>query len=70
MAEKGSWAKIFRALENYSKTETSASFRLKNIYKKYLLDFEIYERRSAELQHLPSPSELSAPLTILPFPTE
>jgi len=70
MAEKGSWAKIFRALENYSKTETSASFRLKNIYKKYLLDFEIYERRSAELQHLPSPSELSAPLTILPFPTD
>ena len=37
---EGTWSRIFKALPNYSKTETSASYRLKRIYQKFLLDFE------------------------------
>ena len=37
---EGTWSRIFKALPNYSKTETSASYRLKRIYQKFLLDFQ------------------------------
>ena len=37
---EGTWANIFRSLDNYTETETSASFRLKKLYRKYLLGFE------------------------------
>ena len=37
---EGTWSRIFKALPNYSKTETSASYRLKRIYQKFLYDFE------------------------------
>ena len=37
---EGTWSKIFKALPNYSKTETSASYRLKRIYQKFLLSYE------------------------------
>ena len=37
---KGTWANIFRQLPNYSPTETSASYRLKKIYEKYLWEYE------------------------------
>lgn len=37
---EGTWAKIFRQLPNYSPTETSASYRLKKMYTKYLLEYE------------------------------
>ena len=59
MSEKGTWAKIFRSLENYSKTETSASFRLKNIYKKYLLDYENHQRVLATENNEPLPCEVA-----------
>ena len=36
---EGTWSRIFKALPNYSKTETSASYRLKRIYQKFLLDW-------------------------------
>lgn len=38
--KEGTWAKIYRGLENYSPTETSASFRLKKMYTKYLYQYE------------------------------
>jgi len=65
MSEKGTWAKIFRALENYSKTETSASFRLKNIYRKYLLEYENHQRALATANNEPLPSECAAPITMM-----
>ena len=37
---EGTWSTIFKALPNYSKTETSASYRLKKVYMKYLYEFE------------------------------
>ncbi|KAK8807431.1 hypothetical protein WA158_004190 [Blastocystis sp. Blastoise] len=50
VAREGTWAYIYRSLENYSPTETSASFRLKKMYSKYLLDYEKY------LYNFPPPS--------------
>ena len=41
--QKGAWAKVFKNLKNYSKKETSASFRLKQVYLKYLYEFELSE---------------------------
>ena len=38
--KKGSWMDLFRELPNYSASETSASFRLKRIYAKFLKPFE------------------------------
>jgi hypothetical protein len=40
VSNEGTWANIFRQLPNYSPTETSASYRLKKIYEKYLWDYE------------------------------
>jgi hypothetical protein len=42
VAKEGTWAKIYRGMENFSPTETSASFRLKKMYTKYLYPFEMY----------------------------
>ena len=39
---EGTWSKIFKVLPNYSQTETSASYRLKRIYSKFLLNFQRY----------------------------
>lgn len=41
MAKEGTWAKIYRGMENFSPTETSASFRLKKMYTKYLSAYEV-----------------------------
>ena len=40
VSKEGTWAKIYRGLDNFSPTETSASFRLKKMYTKYLLAYE------------------------------
>ena len=40
VSKEGTWAKIYRGLDNFSPTETSASFRLKKMYNKYLLAYE------------------------------
>lgn len=40
IAHEGTWARIYRGLDNYSPTETSASFRLKKIYNRYLRGYE------------------------------
>lgn len=42
VSKEGTWAKIYRGLDNFSPTETSASFRLKKMYTKYLLAYEKY----------------------------
>jgi hypothetical protein len=42
--KKGVWASVFRSLPNYNENETSASFRLRKSYEKYLLEFELSER--------------------------
>ncbi len=41
---KGVWASVFRSLPNFNENETSASFRLRKIYEKYLHEFELSER--------------------------
>ena len=48
--KEGTWSRIYRGMDNYSPTETSASYRLKKMYipllslissyNKYLIDFE------------------------------
>lgn len=38
--KNGTWINIYKTLDNYSATETSASFRLKKIYNKYLIAIE------------------------------
>lgn len=40
--KEGTWARIYRGLDNFSTTETSASFRLKKMYNKYLYAYEQY----------------------------
>ena len=40
VSKEGTWAKIYRGRDNFSPTETSASFRLKKMYTKYLLAYE------------------------------
>ena len=40
IAKEGTWSLIFKRLPNYSKTETSASYRMKQLYLKYLYAFE------------------------------
>lgn len=40
VSKEGTWARIYRGMDNFSPTETSASFRLKKMYNKYLLQFE------------------------------
>lgn len=42
--KKGVWASVFRALPNYNENETSASYRLRKSYEKYLLEFELSEQ--------------------------
>ena len=39
---EGTWGKIYRSMPNYSSTETSASYRLRRIYERYLEQFEVY----------------------------
>ena len=41
---KGIWDSVFELLPNYNKEEPSASFRLRKLYEKYLLDFERSEQ--------------------------
>ena len=42
--KKGVWASVFRSLPNYNENETSASYRLRKSYEKYLLEFELSEQ--------------------------
>lgn len=35
-----SWSQVYKRLDNFSKTETSASYRLKRIYETMLLKYE------------------------------
>ena len=39
--KKGVWASVFRSLPNYNENETSASYRLRKSYEKYLLAFAL-----------------------------
>ena len=63
--KEGTWSRIYRGMDNYSPTETSASYRLKKMwvctdrvscrYTKYLLDFEkeMFNFRCSTLPRLP-----------------
>lgn len=46
--ESKSWHKIYKGLEDYLRTDTSRSSRLKKIYKVYLLDYEKFLFKSSD----------------------
>ena len=62
--KEGTWSRIYRGMDNYSPTETSASYRLKKMYvmvmevtysyTKYLLDYEkeMFNFRCLSASHL------------------
>ena len=62
--KEGTWSRIYRGMDNYSPTETSASYRLKKMcvmvvevthsYTKYLLDYEkeMFNFRCCSASHL------------------
>lgn len=53
---EGTWARIFRSLDNYSSSVTDASYRLKRYYKEYLFAYEQHVHFKKPLNEIEIPS--------------